>query len=34
VWLSGLEEYEISPGIRAVAPERVEQIVPLLSLFN
>src|ERR1700682_3966470 len=33
VRLSGLEEYEISPGIRAAAPERVEQRVPLLSLF-
>ena len=34
VRLSGLEEYEISPGIRAAAPERVEQRVSLLSLFN
>src|ERR1700720_3741369 len=34
VRLSGFEEYEISPGIRAAAPDRVEQRVPLLSLLR
>ena len=32
--LSRLEEYEISPGIRVAAANRVEQRVPLLSLFD
>ena len=34
VRLSRLEGYEISPGIRAAAPNRIEQRVPLLSLFD
>src|ERR1700730_7724176 len=34
VRFSRFEEYEIAPGLRVAAPERVEQRVPLLSLFN